>query len=431
MDAESAGPVAGKRALTVCAYICGDVGEVTGDIERELMADLDEMVAAGASADMAVCIQLDQGTFGAATRYVLEEEPEYPIRTPRYVGPVNMGSPDTLMAFLDWCMETRPAEQYAIIIGSHGSGPKADRVYDSKRTIKDSLKVWATCKESLQVGAVIRKFRTTDAGRTIISYEAGANLDPSTWIDGKAHPDIEVVVSADRAIAFDDGSRSFLSIPDLRRALEHGVEKAGKPFAVVLFDACYMGSYEVLHEMQGLAECIVASAEAVPGAGMPYLGLLSMWARLAARGVKTSTLYGEEAVTVFHDAYQGTPEPASLLAVDMAGLSPLVTAMDNLASRLMEPGCGRPMIAEAVQKAARTSDPDFVYLADLAFLMEEASTAAARIEYELANTIPYLWRRGTKGWGPTVYLPHGPVPGWYKELAVAGTPWGKWVMSRA
>jgi hypothetical protein len=187
---------------------------------------------------------------------------------------------------------------------------------------------------------------------------------------------------------------------------------------------CNMMTYEILLELEGLADTIVATPEPMPAAGLPYTDVLQRWAKTVSDGGKSAEL-AMDCVNVFQSAYEGTPEPASLLAVDMAELSPLVTAMDNLASRLMEPGCGRPMIAEAVQKAARTSDPDFVYLEDLAVYMEEASTAAAAVQDALVDAIPDSY--GCGWWGLTVYIPRGPVPEWYKELAVAGTPWGKWV----
>jgi hypothetical protein len=285
------------------------------------------------------------------------------------------------MAFLDWCMESRPAERYALVIGSHGSGPKADDVYANVR-------------------AAVDRTSTT------------------------AEPP--------RAIAFDDGSRSFLSIPDLRRALDHGVEKAGKPFAVVLFDACYMASVEVLQEMQQLADYVVASPEAVPGPGMPYTALLQVWQAWVGWKESNAKL-ATFAVDAFQGAYEDTAETASLLAVDMAQVPRLTSALNVLGATLLLGEKARPLVADAIAGVKRTSDPDFAYLDGLCSDLittpgtpKAIAVAADDVREALSDMMEYSWEGGT-AWGPTIFLPRGPVPAWYKDLAIAKTPWGEWV----
>jgi hypothetical protein len=383
--AETSDPTGGKRALTVCAYLAVDNGKYLPSLIEEVERDVAEMKAAGATRDMAVCIQIDTGE---GNRFVLAETPGAVPEQSLYIGPVNMGDPDTLMAFLDWAMLTRPAEKYALIIGSHGSGPKADPIYEG-RNVRS-----ATSAESAQV-------------------------------------------DAPRAIAFDDTSKSFLSIPDLRRCLEYGVKKAGKPFAVVLMDACYMANYETLYELQGLADYVVASPEAIPGEGMQYTALLMEWGLLKKERDFASDL-AEQAVDEYMAHYQYYDEIASLLAVDMAELSPLRRAMDALGTALLGAKCARPMIAASLNGTEVTSDPDFLYLYEwLARLIrdkvpkavKDAGAAVMRLFWETETQKPLLaaaWARTGVVDDITVYLPSH-IPTWYKALKVAETPWGKWV----
>jgi hypothetical protein len=191
---------------------------------------------------------------------------------------------------------------------------------------------------------------------------------------------------------------------------------------------CNMMEYSVLLELEGLADTIVATPEPMPGAGLPYTDVLKRWAATIANGGDSIAL-ATDCVDAFANAYTETSETASLLAVDMAKVPALVASMNFLGKHIISPGCGRPMVDDAVKKAERTSDPDFVYLTDLMVHMRPASTAAQGVVAAEVNAVLSSWERGNVPWGPTVYLPRGPVPGWYKELRVAQTDWGKWVMA--
>ncbi len=381
----------GKRALTVIAYLCADTGSVLPSLERDIEGDLQEMVNAGGSQSMAICVQMDRDSTGVAKRYVISEGPSMStLEVP--IGGVNMGDPDSLMAFLDWAMLTRPAERYALIVGSHGSGPKADAIY----------------------------------GTRIVRAAVGAKP---------------------RAIAFDDRSRSFLSMPELRRCLEHGVAVAGKPFLVIVCDACYMATWETVLELRGLTEAVVASTEAVPGAGMPYEALLNswrqrvesmLWAWLGPRNLAAT------AVLSFQAAYRDTPDgtTASLSAIDMSRLDDMAGAMDRLGTALLEAACARPMIGAAIDQAMRASDPDFVELASLTDqwandhgIPAPVRTAASDVWETICRGhgrhgafVSYTWAGKEATHGAATFLPRGSLPAWYGDLAVSKTPWGKWAL---
>lgn len=73
----------------------------------------------------------------------------------------------------------------------------------------------------------------------------------------------------------DDGSNDWMSLPELQQALQTAREKTGRKLDVVSFDACYMGSLEVAHQLRREADFMVGSEEMVGYYGLPYDQLLA------------------------------------------------------------------------------------------------------------------------------------------------------------
>ena len=75
---------------------------------------------------------------------------------------------------------------------------------------------------------------------------------------------------------FDASNGTVLDTPALRRALEAVVEgpRQGRPFDVVLSDACLMQSLEVATELADTTRYLGGSAQVQPYVGLPYASLL-------------------------------------------------------------------------------------------------------------------------------------------------------------
>ncbi len=73
------------------------------------------------------------------------------------------------------------------------------------------------------------------------------------------------------AIETDDRSGNYWDMGELRSALQGGLQHLGVPqYDVLIFDACLMAQYEVALQIDDLVNVQVASAENVPGTGVPY-----------------------------------------------------------------------------------------------------------------------------------------------------------------
>jgi cell division septation protein DedD len=68
----------------------------------------------------------------------------------------------------------------------------------------------------------------------------------------------------------DDTSGNFMSLPQIRQALEDAEKATGSKIDVVGFDACLMGQTEVGYELKDAANYLLASEETEGGPGWPY-----------------------------------------------------------------------------------------------------------------------------------------------------------------
>lgn len=73
----------------------------------------------------------------------------------------------------------------------------------------------------------------------------------------------------------DDGSDSWMSLPEIEAGLKDAREKTGRKLDVVGFDACLMASAEVAHQLRNETSYLVGSQETEGGAGWQYNRVLS------------------------------------------------------------------------------------------------------------------------------------------------------------
>ncbi len=127
-------PVRGEEHMTVLIYMAGADLESAAGAASE---DIDEMTAAVRENGGIDVILMT----GGAERWHNGLDPSQNVLsrvTPRGLEPLcawdgaSMGDPDTLGAFLDYAVESCPADQYALIIWSHGGGPLEGVCFDAR-----------------------------------------------------------------------------------------------------------------------------------------------------------------------------------------------------------------------------------------------------------------------------------------------------------
>lgn len=98
------------------------------------------------------------------------------------------------------------------------------------------------------------------------------------------------------------------------------VERTGKTFDFMLFDACYMASLEVCYEFRHIADYQIASVMQVPGYGFPY----HMFMKHLYEGTRDGYKRVCEEFVKFHESRVGMMRSWGTVAlVDSEGLEPL------------------------------------------------------------------------------------------------------------
>ncbi len=119
-----------------------------------------------------------------------------------------------------------------------------------------------SCNSSLLLEVLKVLFGPCEANNySLILWDHGG-----AWIDDS----IYTCQITPHYIAIDDTSNHAISTRDLRKALEDFSTQTGKKIKLLGMDACLMGSIEVLYELRGVVDYVVASSSIVPGNGCNY-----------------------------------------------------------------------------------------------------------------------------------------------------------------
>ncbi|PLV57034.1 clostripain-related cysteine peptidase [Thermotoga sp. SG1] len=87
------------------------------------------------------------------------------------------------------------------------------------------------------------------------------------WDHGSAWIGDSYYIST-KSIGVDESQGTAIAVADLRKALENAL--SGRKLDILGFDACLMGSLEVIYELRNTADYIVASSFNEPGKGWDY-----------------------------------------------------------------------------------------------------------------------------------------------------------------
>ena len=225
-----------SASWTVLIYMAGQ-----NNLSPACIEDVLEMMEVGSSEDVNVVVQAD-----TSSQYTPEVPDHVTYRFKVLKGtlqpfPLNvnldMGSPDTLSEFIRWGVASFPAARYALVLWDHGLG----------------------------------------------------------WLGGTSD-----FAGRSRGILEDDGSGSFMSLEELRQALQDG----GVHFDLIEFDACLMAQVEVLGHVYEYADYVTFSENTEPGDGDPYDVILG---RLVSNPNMDGKAFGKVIVEAFVDYYSKAP----------------------------------------------------------------------------------------------------------------------------
>ncbi|MBU6996839.1 MAG: hypothetical protein HXS41_11320 [Theionarchaea archaeon] len=333
-------PSAGcQSSWTVMIYMDGD-----NNLESAAIDDVNELEATGSSSEVNIVVQLDRiidwdssnGDWTTTRRYYITHDPNgYDgIITSTLLadlGELNMGNPTTLANFVTWARTNYPADNYLLVLWDHGDG-------------------WKT-----------RLTQITSKGR-ITSVQKREPL---------------------KGVCHDDTDGDYLTMPDLRTALDACTGGGANPLDVIGFDACLMAMLEVNYEAMPYCSYMVGSEESVPFDGWDYL-TTSNW--LVANFNCTPDQLASRIVTDYMNSY-GVLGFETHSAVDLSLTSALASAVSTLAIDLTN---GLPGYFSEIQ-AARDQvevymDYDFIDLYHFAQVLQN-EIADSHIQNDTQNVM--------------------------------------------
>ncbi len=416
------------------AYFPGAIGDapVTGDLSRALQADLARLGAAGATAQVAVCVQFDSLRQRQAFRWIAP--PAGDTAAPVAIGSINTGEAGSLSDFMAWGATVRPADRYAVILWGHGSGWREEDIYAAYRPAQA-----ATRDASPAKAAMLRRGLFASTAAQIMAIE-----DDTT-----------------RGLCYDDSARDFLDNAELRRALVDGAARMGRGRVDLLaLDACLMAMIEVAAELSGAADYLAGAETVLPQASWPWREIIGALQAQPEMGPREAALLcaralpGDGGARAFVDVCQ--------VALDLARAGAAAEAAARWSRAARQARQRDPLFRRALEAARagalrltipREGETDYVDLLDLLRvtwrewdLTEVAGLLAARKTGEelrdaTRGLLAAIWPEGAESLvlgrvvdgfggrdapgGVSVYLPRegrawSPL---YERLAFAGTGW--------
>jgi hypothetical protein len=305
-------------------YMAGDNGkqiegrQLFAPMEGEARRDFRKMQAVGSTPELAILIQFDTLSDREAS-YRLQVQPAGQPQPWVEIPEQNSGDPRSLISFVLWCMDQAPAERYAVVLWSHGTGWKEDDIYAFAR------------KRQVELAAGEDEVRSATGHRR--------NLSSSLFLPATLNI-LRMEDDESRGIAYDDSSMDFMNNAELQQAFAEIQQRSGQRVDLIGMDACLMSTVEIAYQLREQAGYLVASQALEPMEGWPYLSILR---KLAAEPelspADLAVLVVEEYSRHYTESGRGSHVQITQSAVDLSRLESLAAHTSCLV-RLLEPALG-------------------------------------------------------------------------------------------
>jgi hypothetical protein len=126
-----------------------------------------------------------------------------------------------------------------------------------------------------------------------------------------------------------DGS-DILTLPELGSALASATAAMGRGLDIVVVDSCAGATFEMLYELSGQSDFLVASENSVPFQGLPYTQIMNA---LAADTAQSAERFSSEIVRDYiESAWTGSPYSTTMAAFNLSSMQSVFNHLSTLAS---------------------------------------------------------------------------------------------------
>jgi len=223
------------------------------------------------------------------------------------------GDPKRLVETATWLFQQYPAENYGLVLWSHGTGWQPNEIQQVAEKVRGDIQVDST--ESSE--------RAISSGSLVMFRTSLAEL-------------LKENKPAERAILFDDGSGHSIDTLELLKVTSQIHAAIGQPLDLLGMDACLMANLEVAYQIRKSVGCLVASEELVPGHSWPYdviYGQLKSNPDLTAEQLAVLIV---DRYTEYYKAHPPGAGDVTKVALKLAGIERLAQDVDTLAVTILE-----------------------------------------------------------------------------------------------
>jgi hypothetical protein len=368
-----------KKPWTVMVYMAGD-----NNLDPEGVQDLKEMKKVGSTDKFNIIAQFDRAMGHVARRYFLRKGGIVTGDAVGSLGAVNTGDPKSLFDFIQWGVNTYPADHYLLVLWNHGQGWDDTDIFADER---------------------YRSLRRLSTG----SLRHALFHSPVRRTMEKAKGDLIA-----RAILIDDNAKDFLDNHEMKKVLADTANLLNKKLDIFGMDACLMSMAEVGYQIRESADYTVGSEQTEPGAGWPYHTILRALAKNPAMTPRDLSLL---VVEKYLASYTDT-DGVTFSACDLSKADGLATAVAGLAGAMkasLGDGAARQRILAVRNQVQFYEVPDNIDLVDFCTLLIKAKAGSAIVKacQEVIKAVQngYVIRQGYKGddvknsHGVAIYFP--------------------------
>jgi hypothetical protein len=144
-----------------------------------------------------------------------------------------------------------------------------------------------------------------------------------------------------KAVAFDDASGSYMTMPTLDSAI------TGKDLSLIGFDTCFGALIEVCYQIRDDAEWFIGSEGVTPSSGWDYTALFTAFLN---RPSATSSDFCDDVIEQFKNQYMGI-NGSTVSKIKLSGMENLFNAMESFSGEIansMTTIAGRDLILNQI-----------------------------------------------------------------------------------
>lgn len=309
--------------LRLMIYAGGEAVNGAGALAPQIRNQLNDLSRICTNPTIAATAQMDASEV-PTIRLVLDPAGRQPVQS---LTNVNVGNPANLTDFLAWNEAICPAERRVLILSGHGLAWK-----------------------DAQATALLA---TRAAAR-------GRPAPPARLLHPRALFGTSARDPGTRALLINGGNRDFLSNAELGAALHGAALRQGRRFDALVFDACLMSAWELLHELRGAAVTAVASVDELSAAGIPLATAAAALTRVG--GAATP----QDIARNFVQSFRPMTDFDSCVAIDLgaAAWAQAAAALRDCSVALLDWIGTDPELAQAVRTALELATTSLVRFRD-------------------------------------------------------------------